>query len=291
MPKEIILDKKTFEALAIDTRVDILKSLKKRNKTASELSKELKLAVSTVSEHLDKMKKANLIKRKEDHRKWVYYQLTEKGKSIVSPTDKTSVFIMALSISLLMIVLGFYWLSSMGAGTGSMRFGGTNATPGGGGAESDFFGYGFGDQPDWAGKAAVNIFDTYEEEYGINIQALTALPVGPTRGEEAPETQTNAGILNNPNEGEAVRLVGQFVYSNITQCMPIAPFNYVYHFVDDTGAIHYDPMSNGEDIIEVGDQEVEILATVKTYNGQYCEYDTTNITETYLEINAVQALS
>lgn len=108
MPKEIILDKRTFEALAIDTRVDILKSLKERNKTASELSKEMKLAVSTVSEHLDKMKKASLIKRKEDHRKWVYYQLTEKGRNIISPKS-TSVFVFALSISIFLIVIGMYW--------------------------------------------------------------------------------------------------------------------------------------------------------------------------------------
>lgn len=113
MPKEILLDRRTFEALAIDTRVDILKSLKQRNKTASELSKELELAVSTVSEHLDKMKEAGLIERKQDHHKWVYYKLTEKGLNIVAPRN-TSVFVFALSISLFMIVMGFYWFNYTG---------------------------------------------------------------------------------------------------------------------------------------------------------------------------------
>lgn len=277
MPKEIVLDKKTFEALAIDTRVNILKSLKKRNKTASELSKEHKLAVSTVSEHLNKMRKAGLIKRKEDHRKWVYYQLTEKGRSIVSPTDRTSVFVLALSLSLLMIVLGFHWLSSMGAaGMGE------NETLAGVGGE--LVDYGLGDQPGWAGKAAINIFTEYEEEYGIDIQALTVGPPGPAG---APEIRTVVEILDNPIEGEIVRLIGYFRYSNITQCTPVAPFSYAEYFEDDTGAILYDPMDKWEDIGEIGDREAEILATVKIYEGPYCDYDLTNITETYLEINMV----
>lgn len=103
--RELILDRKTFEALAMDTRVNILKALKERRKTQSELSKELSLAPSTVSEHLDKMMQAELVIKNKDHRKWIYYALTEKGENILSP-QKTSVFVFALSVSLL-IVAGF----------------------------------------------------------------------------------------------------------------------------------------------------------------------------------------
>lgn len=104
---EITLDKKTFEALAIDSRVKIMKSLKQRRKTQSELAKELGIAASTVSEHLDKMGDAGLIIRKNQGKKWVYYELTEKGATIVSPV-KTSVFVFALSVSLILMFSGLF---------------------------------------------------------------------------------------------------------------------------------------------------------------------------------------
>ena len=108
---EIVLDKKTFEALAMDSRVKILKALRERRKTQSELSKQLALAPSTVSEHLEKMLDAGLISKKKDHHKWIYYELTEKGHHILSPT-KASVFVFALSVSLIMIAFGYFFLSS-----------------------------------------------------------------------------------------------------------------------------------------------------------------------------------
>lgn len=210
MPKEIVLDKKTFEALAIDTRVNILKSLKKRNKTASELSKELKLAVSTVSEHLDKMKKAGLIKRKEDHRKWVYYQLTEKGEGIVSPIDRNSVFVLALSLSLLMLVLGFYWLNSMGS---EVSFGAGEAPR----ADGELTDYGLEDQPNWAGKATVEIFNEYEEAYGINIQALIVGPPGPSGAPVGFECQTNEDCGVGGCSGQVCGNV-EYVSDLVTSC-------------------------------------------------------------------------
>ena len=107
---EIVLDKRTFEALAMESRIKILKALKERRKTQSELSKELALAPSTVSEHLEKMLDANLIARKKDHHKWIYYELTEKGQHILSP-QKASVFVFALSLTLFVIFLGYVFLT------------------------------------------------------------------------------------------------------------------------------------------------------------------------------------
>lgn len=108
---EIVLDKKTFEALAMESRIRILKALKERRKTQSELSKELALAPSTVSEHLEKMLEAGLIARKKDHHKWIYYELTEKGDHILSPT-RASVFVFALSLTLFIIFLGYLFITS-----------------------------------------------------------------------------------------------------------------------------------------------------------------------------------
>ena len=107
---EIVLDKRTFEALAMESRIKILKALKERRKTQSELSKELALAPSTVSEHLEKMLDASLIARKKDHHKWIYYELTEKGQHILSP-QKASVFVFALSLTLFVIFLGYVFLT------------------------------------------------------------------------------------------------------------------------------------------------------------------------------------
>jgi DNA-binding transcriptional ArsR family regulator len=76
-----------------------MKSLKERRKTQSELAKELHLAPSTVSEHLEKMLEAGLVLKRKDHHKWIYYELTEKGLAIVSP-QKTSMFVFAISLTL-----------------------------------------------------------------------------------------------------------------------------------------------------------------------------------------------
>jgi len=96
------IDRKTLKALAADTRLDILKSLGKRRKTPSELSKELDLATSTVIEHLTKLEEANLVRREETGHKWIYYNLTPKGENLVKPRYPVQ-FVLVLSISILII--------------------------------------------------------------------------------------------------------------------------------------------------------------------------------------------
>lgn len=107
---EIVLDKKTFEALAMDTRISILKSLKQRRKTQTEISKEMKMAASTISEHLDKMIDANLVEKQKQGKKWVYYSLTGKGLRIVEPGNK-SAFVFALSMSLVLVFTGLFLMN------------------------------------------------------------------------------------------------------------------------------------------------------------------------------------
>ena len=50
--EKITIDRKTFKTLASDTRVGLLKSLNVRRKTLSELSREHRMSVSTIKEHL-----------------------------------------------------------------------------------------------------------------------------------------------------------------------------------------------------------------------------------------------
>lgn len=71
------------KALASSTRIEILKKLSERNHTISELSRALNLSKPTVLHHMRILEDAGFIKRVEDGRKWVYYQLTERGKMIL----------------------------------------------------------------------------------------------------------------------------------------------------------------------------------------------------------------
>jgi DNA-binding transcriptional ArsR family regulator len=103
------IDRKTLKALAADTRLDILKSLAHRRKMPSELSKELNLATSTVVEHLERLKEANLVRREETGHKWIYYSLTEKGESLIKPRIPVQ-FVLVLSISLIVIFAGFVYI-------------------------------------------------------------------------------------------------------------------------------------------------------------------------------------
>lgn len=104
------IDRKTLKALAADTRLEILKSLSKRRKMPSELSKELSLAASTVIEHLNRLEEAGLIRREETGHKWIYYQLTDKGESLVKPRAPIQ-FVLVLGITILLISVGFIYVT------------------------------------------------------------------------------------------------------------------------------------------------------------------------------------
>ncbi len=76
----------------MSTVLKILKALQERNKTCSELAKEIEISRSTVFYHVRRLCKAGLIKRIENGNKFVYYSLTEKGRKIVCSIAISSVF-------------------------------------------------------------------------------------------------------------------------------------------------------------------------------------------------------
>ena len=108
------LDKSKLHAISSTTRTKILKALKERRKTLSELSFELKYAPSTMSDHLSILVKSGLIKKVEEGHKWKYYELTLLGKSIGSPEVKWYVL---FGISALVITSGFFWIFGYYAAT------------------------------------------------------------------------------------------------------------------------------------------------------------------------------
>jgi DNA-binding transcriptional ArsR family regulator len=110
MSSKIIIDRPTLKAIAVDTRLDVLKSLGKRQKTLSELSKELNLSPATLKEHLDILLKVDLIK-KNDSRKWKYYNLTYKGINLINPQETKALLSFVLGL-ILIIGFGFFLLGS-----------------------------------------------------------------------------------------------------------------------------------------------------------------------------------
>jgi DNA-binding transcriptional ArsR family regulator len=100
---KVILDRRSFEALAVDTRVRILKSLKARRKTLSELAEEMGMSVSGVKEHLEVLERADLVRKMDDGHKWKYYELTGKGGELVAPKE-LRVWVV-LSISMVVLAL------------------------------------------------------------------------------------------------------------------------------------------------------------------------------------------
>ena len=109
---EVVLDLESFKALASETRVGLLKALKERGKTASELAREKHISVQAAATHLEKMASAGLVERRK-RSKWVYYDLTEKGRGVLEPSGKNVWLV--LGASLLAIAAGAWRLSTASA--------------------------------------------------------------------------------------------------------------------------------------------------------------------------------
>ncbi len=105
MISKIALDSNVFKALSAKSRVDILKHLNHRKYTQSELAQLLSMKVPSVKEHLSELEKAELVQKLEEGRKWKYYQLTHKAKSILHPEEQQ-----------IFIALGVFVLSAIGTG-------------------------------------------------------------------------------------------------------------------------------------------------------------------------------
>jgi len=128
MDREIRLSSSEFKALASDTRANIIRLLKERNHTLTEISKKLKMAAPTIKQHLGILKGADLVQELDEGRKWKYYELTRKGKNIFAAETPVNVLIV-LGVSIVAIVGMLYsFLSILGnqavmvAGTGGDAF-------------------------------------------------------------------------------------------------------------------------------------------------------------------------
>src|SRR5439155_312751 len=89
-----------FKALASDVRVGILKRLDVRRETVTDLSNLLSLSKPTLLEHLEKLQSAGLVKRVDEGRKWIYYELSDKGRKILHPERVAITLVLCLAIVL-----------------------------------------------------------------------------------------------------------------------------------------------------------------------------------------------
>jgi len=123
---KITLDSRTFQALASSTRLSVLRALDERRKTLSELARDLGLNKATVHEHLQLLTAAELVRKKDEGRKWIYYELTWTGTRILHPQETTT-FNLLLSLSALaaggsFVAMGQavgWWFQSSSAAMGS----------------------------------------------------------------------------------------------------------------------------------------------------------------------------
>ncbi len=92
MEEKILIDRETLKAIAVDTRINILKLLSKKSYTLSDIADMLGLGASTVKEHLDILVNAKLVKKEETDRKWKYYSLTFKGRRFIEPKEVKVLF-------------------------------------------------------------------------------------------------------------------------------------------------------------------------------------------------------
>ncbi len=113
-PSTITLDQESFKALASEVRVDILKKLDERRQTVTDLSGLLALSKPTLLEHLEKLQAAGLVKRVDEGRKWIYYELSQKGRKLLHP-ERVAI-VLALSSAAVLAAIGMVSLlfSSMG---------------------------------------------------------------------------------------------------------------------------------------------------------------------------------
>ncbi len=107
---KITVDRKILFLLSSETRIEILKKLDERRMTLSELSKALNLSKTTVKEHLNKLLEAGLVKRVDEGRKWIYYELTPEGKKLLQPERVSVKLILSVMAAATSMVLGIFEL-------------------------------------------------------------------------------------------------------------------------------------------------------------------------------------
>ncbi len=112
-----------MKALSADARIRILKILHDSRRIAADISKEIGLAPSTVNEHLKLMEETGLVRKNDTGHKWIYYEITEKGRNLIKPKLPISI-IFTLSLGIGIVFFGaanFYATNIAYSGSGMVQ--------------------------------------------------------------------------------------------------------------------------------------------------------------------------
>lgn len=94
---EFEFSSKEFKTLSSQTRVDILKILRERKYTLSELSRKLRMSSPSVKEHMDLLRKNGFVEKVDEGRKWKYYALSRKSAVIVGAREGNMLIVLAMA--------------------------------------------------------------------------------------------------------------------------------------------------------------------------------------------------
>ncbi len=106
----IAIDRAALKVLASDTRIEILKLLDRRRFTVTEIARELKLNKATCYEHLEKLTDVQLVQKLEDDRKWVYYQLSWKGRRLLHPEKMAIALMLSTALGAALAGMASFWV-------------------------------------------------------------------------------------------------------------------------------------------------------------------------------------
>ena len=97
MDEDVVVSRGMLRAIGAETRISMLKALKARQKTQSELASELGIAAPTVLEHMNQLEGAGLIELVPEYaeRKWKYYRLTKTAKNLVEGRRMNVIMLLA----------------------------------------------------------------------------------------------------------------------------------------------------------------------------------------------------
>lgn len=87
-------------ALAVPSRVRLIKALGPRKANITELAERTGMAKSTVHTHLRVLVRAELVRREPDERKWVYHSLTPLGRRVAEMEPLRFVLVSAVALAL-----------------------------------------------------------------------------------------------------------------------------------------------------------------------------------------------
>jgi DNA-binding transcriptional ArsR family regulator len=102
-----------LKAVSSENRRKVLRSLKERRKTLTELSRHLGIQPSSTKQHLSILEASGFIKAVDEGRKWKYYELTGKGKKLFSYREQSISMLLVFSTSLFALILALFFFYSM----------------------------------------------------------------------------------------------------------------------------------------------------------------------------------